>query len=892
MMKQFLVIVLMLTGSVAFAQKYSIKGSVAENQGEVLPYASVTLLQTKDSSVVAFTTTTSKGLFLLKDISKGEYILKITFLGYAPFLKKISTPAKSHTLQMGRIELQSLEIELPTITIYGEKEAILVKEDTVQYNADSYHTRPNANVEQLLKRLPGLVVQRGGNIQVQGETVTRIFVDGKEFFGGNLQMATKNLPADAIEKVEVIDGKSEEAKFSGIDDGHREKVINLTLKEEHRDMAFGKATAGLGTDNRYVGQANYNRFDEGSQLSLMGLSNNINIQDLSGGQGLGENGTQAADVNKPGLQITHAVGGHLFQQLNPKTSLTASYQFNHTNASLKENLVRQNFLPEGIALYYENNLQQNKNRGHQVLTTLEHKESRNTLRLNTVLNYADIHSAAITTRQSFSVADSLVNIGERNSQLENKNVSLLAQMFYGYRFKKEGRFITLNNQLSAYQNHSEGWSDNFTRFRGGTEEQVLQQNEQENKNLSYSLHFAYTEPLGSRQYLQASYHISNRRSTSELEVWDIFNEILQLNVEQSNHFNNTYLNQQAGLTYRLNREKYKLALGANVQQSTLGRSLHPAGNQDKQSFRNFLPSATFNPQLSQNTRLSLTYNTFVREPSINQLQPVVSRFDPLHLYVGNPDLRPEYRHQGKLSINTSMPKSGVYFSTSLAFNYISNPIIAAVQVDEQQVRTTKYVNLEQSNYFAAFINLGVPLKKLNSQFNLSPYLRQEQSMNLLNGVKGAIRQRSLGGNLGYTYTYKELLDVNLHTNLMVTHSEYGLNEQQDQFFVNSVYGAEVALQVLKNVWFTSDAYYSKFKNSGANFEQAIPVLNFSLAKSLLKENKGEVKLSALNVLNRNLGISQVTSLNYFEQSVQNSLGSYFMVSFTYHFNGQQTDQAY
>lgn len=891
-MKQLLVFVLVFTGSVAFAQTFSVKGSVAEAQGDMLPYASVLLLQTKDSSMVATTTTTSKGLFLLEGIKKGEYLLKITFLGYRPYIKKISTPEKSHTINMGMIELQVLEIELGAVTVLGEREAILVKEDTVAYNAGSYFTRPNANVEQLLKRLPGLEVQGNGTIRALGETVTRIFVDGKEFFGGSLQMATKNLPADAIEKVEVIEGKSEESKFSGIEDGYREKIINLTLKEERKNLGFGKATAGMATDNRYVGKANYNRFSDSKQLALMGLSNNINMQNLAGGHGPEDAGSSVAEGNQPGLQTTHAGGGHLFLQLGSKTSVIASYQLNHTTATLKESLVRQNFQPEGTALYYENSQQQTKNKGHQFLTTLERKGSKNTLRLSTSLNYADIHSAATINRKSFSVEDSLVNSGKRKTQLEDKNGSLLTQMFYGHRFKKKGRLFTMNNNLSAYQNNSQGFSDSFIRFRGRAEEEVLQQNEQENKNLDYSLRLAYTEPIGSRQYLQASYHISNRRSESSLEVWDIFNEIRDLNDEQSSRFTNTYLNQQAGLTYRLSREKYNLALGANVQQATLGRRLYLPGSQEKQSFRNLLPNATLSRKFSPGTRLRLSYTTFVREPSINQLQPVVSRFDPLNLYVGNPGLRPEYRHQGRVSFNSSRAKSGIFLSTSFSFNYINNPIVAAVQVDELQVRTTQYVNLRESNSFEALINLGVPWKRLNSQFNLSPYFRQEQSRNLLNGVEGSIKQRSLGGNLGWTYNYKELLDINLHTNVNTTRSEYELNEQQDKFFINSVYGAEIAVQVFKGFWFTSDAFYKKFKNPGGNFEQAIPVLNLSLSKLLLRDNRGEIKLSALNLVNQNLGVSQVASLNYIEQSVQNTLGRYFMLSFTFHLNGQQREQEY
>ena len=883
MIKQFLVLIFMLSGSVAIAQHYSIRGSVVEQQGEALPYASVFLLQVQDSVVLASTTTDAAGRFLLKGLKKDEYLLKITFVGYNPFLKRIK-PSESKVIQMGVLRLQPLETELAAITIMGEREAIIVKEDTVAYYANAYHTRSNANVEQLLKKLPGLDLQCDGTISVQGQAVTRIFVDGKEFFGGDVKMATRNLPADAIETVEVIDGKSEEALFSGIDDGKREKVINLSLKKERKDMGFGKAMAGGGTQSRYIGQGSYNRFSEGKQLSLMGMSNNINIQDQTGGEELGAHEGAAEAVNQPGLQRIHRGGGHLFDQLNAKTSVIASYQLNHNNLSLRENVVRQNFLPEGTALYYENSLQQSKQKGHMLHTTLEHKGGNNTLRLNTVLNYSAIHTTSTIHRQSFAVDDSLVNEGERRAQLDNKNMSMLTSLFWGHRFDKKGRLLTLNGQLSANDNNTQGLSEAFTHFRGAADEVLHQQNEQQNDNLNYSLRFAYTEPLGNKQYLQANYNIANRRSESVQEVWDIFNETRLLNDEQSNHFRNTFLSQQAGLSYRLNHQNYNLVLGANLQYCILGRRLLPLGDVETQSFQNLLPNAMLSIKLGSTSRLNFSYSTFVREPSINQLQPVVSRFDPLNVLLGNPDLRPEYRHQGKISFTSSSPASGVFLSSSLALNYTANPIVAAVQVSEQQVRTTQYVNLGQSSDMAAFVNLGIPLKRFNSRFNFSPFLRLGQSMNLLNGVEGTIRQSSMGGNVDWAYQYKEVLDLNLRSSIGLNRSSYELNEQQDQLFVNATHGAALALQVLKDFWFTSDFCYTQFRNQQTDFKQGIPVLNFSLSRFILPDNKGELRLSAVNVLNQNVGVSQFATINYIEQSVQNSLGNYYMLSFTYHFN--------
>lgn len=885
-MKKLILFLLLIIGQVAFAQKYSIRGKVAEKQGDVLPFASVLLLQPKDSSVISHTTTNTYGAFILNDIKKGTYIFKVTFIGFAPYFKNITTPSTTDTLHLGMIELRPKAIELEELTVTEPEDPVVVKKDTVEYNADSFGTRPNANVEQLLEKLPGLNVRNDGSIHVQGESVTRIFVDGKEFFGGDLQMATKNLPADAINKVQVIDGKSEQAKFSGIDDGQREKVINLTLKEDKRNMGFGKATAGAGTSNRYMAEANYNVFDESNQVSVMGMSNNVNKQNISsdGLSGSGAATEIGASMGENGLVNTHMGGASMYNQLTEKTSINGTYRLTYTKANIKSNLTRQNFLPEGTALYYENSVQQNSNRGHAANVGLEHKDSVNTLRANIVFGLTDAQMAASSGRQSYSVAGALVNEGERTSVARNKNLNLNASLFYGRRFQKKGRSFTITNQFSTYQVDATGRSESFTNFSEGTEEDVRQRNEQENKNLNFSTRLAYTEPLGNKQYLQANYNMSNRSSISNREVFDIVDETHLFNAEQSSQLSSGYLYQQVGLTYRLNQDKYNLGIGFNLQKSQLSRKLQETGETIKQGFRNVLPNLNFDVRLNDATQLSFDYTTSVREPTINQLQPVVSRYDPLHLYVGNPNLRPEYTHQGKLNFNTFAAASGIFLSSSVNFNYTVNPITEAVTINERQVRTTQYVNVKGNRTFAAFLNVGVPVEKLNSQFNLSPYLSQEQSTNLLNGVAGTINQRSLGGNLSYTYSYEEYVDVNLSTDINVTNSAYELNENQNQVFVTSAYMADATLHFLKKFNFIAEMNYTRFRNTQTNFNQAIPIFNFSLSRFLLKDNRGELKLSALNVLNRNVGATQFATQNYIEQSTQNALGNYYMLSFTYHLN--------
>ncbi|GAB3529994.1 TonB-dependent receptor [Pontibacter brevis] len=840
--------------------------------------------------MVQYTTTSANGLFILNKVNKGAYILKVSFLGFSPYHKNILlSAATTDTLDLGTISLEPVASELQEITVTGAKAPVTVKEDTVEYNAGSFRTRPNADVAQLLKKLPGVDMQSDGNISVQGERVTRIFVDGKEFFGGDLRAAINNLPADAIENVQVIDAKSEEAQFSGVDDGRREKVVNLTLKEDSRNTGYGKVTAGIGTHQRYMAKGNYNRFDGGNFVSLMGMSNNVNNQWLTSD---GPATTPQTSGNTPrspaqnGLVNTHMAGANSFHQLTPKTSLTGSYLFNQTNASVQSSLIRQNFLPEGTALYYENSQQQNRNTLHSATAGVEHKDSVNTIRLNATFGYTGTRMISSSNRQSYSVTDSLVNEGERSANTQSKGYSLDTDLFYGHRFGKSGRLVTVTNQLTTFQDNTEGRTVSYTRFVEGGEERVRQLNKQENNDLAYNLRIAYTEPLGKKQFLQATYNLSNRASKSNLEVYDLVNDTTLLDMEQSSRFGSRYVYQQAGVTYRLNRGKSNLAIGAKAQQSALTRRLQAPDEEVTGKFQNILPHLNYNRRFNRSTRLSFDYTTSVREPSVNQLQPVVSRYDPLHLYVGNPDLRPEYTHQGKLKLNTSDAASGLFLSGSANFSYTTNPIIAAVSINERQVRTTQYVNVRQSSSLSTFATLGIPVRKYNSRFNLSPYLRQGQSVNQLNGVEGTITQRSVGANVDYNYNYKEFVDLNLRASLTRTSSDYELNQNRNQVFVNAAYVADATVYLLERFHFTTEFTYSKFRNTQANFNQGIPVLNLAISMFVLKGKRGEIQLSGLNMLNRNLGVTQFANQNYIEQSVQNSLGNFYMLSFTYNFNKQ------
>jgi len=280
-MKKYLVLLFVVCSSAAFAQKFSIKGILSDTTTGGLPAATVMLLQAKDSSLVNFSSTDVNGNFELRNVSPGNYFIRASYVGYHNYTKRITKPESGDQIDLGKIRMRSETELLGEATVTGQKSPVTVKKDTIEFNASSFATKQNATAEDLLKKMPGVEVDNDGTIRAQGETVQRVMVDGKEFFGQDPKLATRNLPADAVDKVQVYDKKSDQTVFSGIDDGQREKTINLKLKEEKRHASFGNDMVGVGTNNRVTAKASLNRFDKGNQLSFLGMGNNINEQGFS-----------------------------------------------------------------------------------------------------------------------------------------------------------------------------------------------------------------------------------------------------------------------------------------------------------------------------------------------------------------------------------------------------------------------------------------------------------------------------------------------------------------------------------------------------------------------------------------------------------------------------------
>ena len=909
-MKKLLLLFFVIAGHAALAQKYTVKGRVLDNTSAALPSATVLVLQAKDSSLVNFGATDNQGAFEVKGVNKGNYLFKVSFLGFDPHYQKIVFPEAAAVVELGTIKLQPQSNELKEVVVKGEKSPVVIKKDTIEFNAGSFKTQPNAAVEELLKKLPGVEVDAQGNLSVQGEKVNRVTVDGKEFFGRDPKMATKNLPADAIDKVQVFDKKSDQATFSGIDDGQREKTINLQLKEEKRNSAFGNVMAGVGTDERYQARASINRFKKGQQLSFLGMANNVNSQgfgfdeymNFNGGMnrmggggmvvinnGSGNNGVPLNTGGRMnGLMNTQAGGLNFNNQLNKKTEANGSYFFNSLNQDISKTAERDNLLNAGNPRTTERTVQDGNNLNHRGNFTLDYKiDSLNSLKATGSLSYNEITQNLKSLINNFGSNGSVLNASDTRSNSEGSIINLSSSILFRHRYAKPGRFLTVNADMSANQNDTDGAYSSDITFSNGQDRQIRQRNEQASDTRNLTLGVSHTEPLGNRQYLETNYSYRANLSESNREVYDIEGSTNTLNATLSNMYESLYLYHKLGVNYKLNRQNYSFTLGTSLQQSDLNGEVWLRNMEGKQEidrdFYNLLPTARLNYDFGSNRRLNFNYETLVQEPSLRQLQPVPDISNPLNVYIGNADLIPSYMHQLRLHYNSFDAGTMRSFFGMLSVMHTNNAIVSSQSIDGNSVRTTRPVNVDYNTMISAFANYTYPIKKLNSRLHFGANLRDQHTISVLNDVENDVNVRSATGNIRFAYQ-KENLNFSLKADITAQRTKYEDLTQNDQFFLNKTYTADANYRFLKQFNLNATFDYLVYDNNATNFNQTIPLLDVSISRQFLKNNAGELKLSANNLLDRNTGINQTANALYIERETLNSLGQYFMLSFTYSIN--------
>ena len=911
-MKTFLLAAFMLAAHLLFAQKTTLRGTVADSNAAPLPAATVALLHPKDSVMAAFAMTDDAGKFALRRVAPGAYLLQITYLGFRAHWQSVAVETGKTEQDLGQITMNSDAAVLSSVEILDEHSPMRIRMDTVEYNAAAFKVRPNDVVEDLLRKLPGVEVQRDGTVKAHGETVQNVLVDGKEFFGKDTRIATKNLPADAVDKVQIFDKKSEMAEFTGIEDGQDEKTINLKLKPGKKHGHFGKMDAGAGTDGRFAGKMNLNRFSPRTRLSAIGMANNTNEQGFSfdeylefmGGIGAFMSGGGRVEISGDdvgglplgddgsvqGIQESGAVGLNLNHDFSKNAELTSSYFFNRFQNDLDLARRRDNFLDDGIFTNQDDEASDTRNLSHRLNFALKTKldSARQRLTLRGDATWSDGFLENSSTARTFGSDQFLENQNRRDFLTDSRNYQIRSSLVWKYKFRQPGRAIiaSASGRLADRARSGQIFSENQF-FRLSTGADTLRQRQFfDEKGLDYGLNLAWTEPLGRRQFLKFDLAQQNLGNDAAKDFYDIARDGSETrNSLLSNDFRRDFTYQRAGVSYVLNRPKSNLTTILNFQNSRLDGRIGTAEQPISVKFARLLPALFFEKELKQGRRLSLDYTTAVREPRLDQLQPVPDNSDPLNIRVGNPKLRPEYQHDLRARYFLYDMFSFTSLFANLSGSFVEDKITEAASVDSLFRRTVSPVNTEREWRLRGNVDFSTPIRPLKIGTKTRLSASHTQSILFVNDVKNDVGRRRLAVDFAVENRKKSKVDLLAGVRLAHNLTDWSVSEEQNRRFNESGIYSELAITPDDNWLFDSKFDYSIYPAAAFGERREVALWQAGVTRYFLKDKRGRLRLSAANLLDQNLGIRRTSEFNFVQQEQFNALRRYFLLSFGYSLQG-------
>ncbi|HMQ05802.1 MAG TPA: TonB-dependent receptor [Saprospiraceae bacterium] len=906
--------VLIFCCSFVKSQVHTLTGTVVDSSDVVLEWASIVLYHGKDSTMVGFAYSDGHGVFRIKNIKSGSYILQIAFLGKETFMQDVII---DRNLDLGKVRLRTSSMLMDEVEITGFRIPVLIKNDTVEYLADAFSPGLNANVEDLLKRMPGIDIDHDGNIKAQGEDVKQVLVDGKRFFGNDPKIATKNLPADAVDKVQVYDSKSEIAEFTGVDDGSREKTINLKLKEDKKNGMFGYGSTAFGPDTRHDQKLSLNRFTDKLQFSILGGGNNINQQGFSmqdymnfSGMGGGMAGGGTVIVMRgnnqdgppismgPDKGFTSSWNGGL--QLNSKygkdRDFHINYFYNRADQQLGGVIDRTSFLPNGASIHsLEDNSQNIVNINHRLQLNWEHAiNPKSSLKLNSSVSFTESQQMNESHVDNINIHSGFDNSSNTNNTFDGNGVGFNGLLSWRYRLSRRGRFASATLQGRYSQNRSDGYLDALNSFmmNGITlGEELLNQNQiQLNNQNSLGAQLLYTEPFGDRNYLDFQYNFHSGPMRNNREVFDIIDEhTLIINEILTNSYKATFTYHSPGLQYRRVRDKWSFHARLHLQYSQLDGEIQGVPEMLSRDFTYLLPSLSANFPFSNTRNLNVNYTTSIREPSVLQLQPVPDNRDPLNIYIGNPELNPEYVHRlsARFTKFNSHKLSSFFIFSNISF--VSNRIRESITIDEQLVRTRHPVNVDGEWDLFSRISYGWRIPRLKLNFNVTGGVNFNRGISFVNEVENTTKRMTPMSEVRIIFNIINLFELEGSTSWNLTTTRYSLQSELNQQFSTWVHRWNLRTLSVKGWQGTTGLFLSQFRGDAGVFNQDIPIWTASLSR-FIKGNKAEIKIIANDLLNKNVGITRTSDLNFIQDEEIISLGRYGLLQLRINFNAWNVPQ--
>jgi Outer membrane protein beta-barrel family/CarboxypepD_reg-like domain len=889
----------------ATAQKtITVKGSAKTDDGKALTQASVSLyyIGSKDSMK---TITNDKGNYTFANVKAKKVMISISYVGYKKFVDEYDFTNADGEVTNNDVVMTSGNNMLETVTVESSK--IYIKEDTVSYRIDSTMYRKNDNVEQVLKNLPGVEVDKDGKVTAQGKEVTKVKVNGKEFFGGDVKTATRQLNADMVDKIQIIDDYGDQSAFTGVKDGDPTKTLNIQLKKDKNKGIFGSITAGYGSDKRYSNAFTFNRFNNNQQISFTGNLNNTNeslfdFSRIPGGMGaiagsmvrsFGGAGSPFGNFgSSDGIGVTKTFGVNYRDEWSKKVSVNGSYSFSVKDNNILNDVYQQLTASNNNDILFnnQNTIDNSRNINHRFSYNVEYRiDSFNYIKFNPSVTLSKLTDDYNSTFNYFNDKGITVNSGVNRDFNMSQTPNFSGSLLYNHRFHKKGRTLSLNlnSGLSSTDGNDDVNNIGNLFYNGNIiPRNILQNVAQNNNNNNYSVNASFNEQLNKKEALEFNYTFSHRFIGNDRETFDLTTGNKIFIDSLSNIFENIYTTNRFGANYRNTQKKYNYAVGLAVQPATIGsNTLTGKKLQFKQQLINYFPVVRFAYNFSKSKSFNLNYNGSTNQPTFQQSQPVIDQTNAQNIVIGNPNLRPEFSNTFSTRYNNFNVISGDVVFANLSASFTKDKIVSDVtRKGIGGVQETRYLN--ENGFFTinGFYSLSKPIKNRKYVFNYGGNATFNNNISYFNATKNINKNLFLLQRFSMDYKLKKWLETSGGFNFSINESKNSLS---------SISGNSIKTWRLTHssrMFFKHDFNFSydvaKALNNGYTTSVgANPlIVNATLEKLIFKNKNGAIKLQAFDLLNENTNVSRNVSATSITDTRTNRLQRYFMLSFVLRFN--------
>ena len=925
----------------AFAQgSLTVKAKLVDSKtSDPVPFATVSLTLKGHGEAAKYVLSDHDGNAVLTKVKKGTYVLKAELMGYLPYSQEVTL---TKDIDLGKIGLAEDVTALEAANVTAVGNPIVVKKDTIEYTASSFKTSDNDMLEELLKKLPGVEVEADGSITANGETIKKITIDGKTFFLDDPQLASKNIPAKLIEKVKVVEKKSDQAMFTGIDDGEEETIIDLSMKPGMMEGWFGNIMGGGGhdlpgagsdmNDWRYQGAAMVGRFTDKSQISVILNGNNTNnrgFNDMAGSmmQGMrGGGGGMGRGMGGWGGNngiTTSWMGGvnGAFTLFDGDMDLSGNYLYNGSIKDVMEESSKITYLDDGSRLINnQNGHDRTMTQGHRFGIRMEHKFSENTsILFEPQVNFgkgAYNEYSDFETYTERGDARNLTNDGYTNNSGENNNWSTSGFLLYRQRLGKPGRTISANMRYSFSNNDMNGINNSMTTVVDAetgatTNEEVNQRFDQNSKSASLNGRLVYTEPLTQHFFLEANYQYGWSRNTSFKNTYDIATD--ELDSRYSNEILNRSITQRAGLNFSYQKDKFRAQLGASINPTD---TYNKTTGHDEYNSKvlNWSPQAMLNYEFNDNSNIRFFYFGRSAQPSTSQLLPVPDNSNPLNISLGNPNLNPYFNHNIRGNFGYTNKKTFTSVNARFGASLVEDAITNAQWYDKAGVQYSIPVNgpgtgsadmrvmvnspfgksgfsifsmtFARYNQSTSFIGTGAldTEKYYNAEeasFDYAAFNRDYEDLAASDDfINNKTQTVSFTQRLRLTYR-NDFVELTVGGRTRMNKSWYTMENSNLSATWNNQIDGSMNWTIPGGINLIADVDYNWYNGYTTPQEDEV-ILNAEITK-LLFNNKCTLALKAYDILGQSKNLSVSDSANYHMETRNNTLGRYIILSLTYRF---------